>query len=91
MTFNEDEIVTSNTDSTVGWSSAFFDGEIAYGELNQLKPAQASQELFDYQIIRSSIRGSVMIADKRETVVWHESQCLKLWARIDALRITQKE
>jgi len=91
MTLIKDDIVTLDTDSTVSWSSAFFDGEIAYDEQSQPSPAQVSQELFDYQIIRTSIRGSVMVADRRETAVWHASQCLKLWARIDALEITQKE
>lgn len=90
MKLNEDDIVTANPDSSVGWSSAFFDGEIGYGAEGQPTPAQVSRELFDYQIIRTSLRGSVMISDSGESALWHESRCLRLWARIDALQITQE-
>ncbi len=64
--------------------SALIDGEGALPIDGLDVSAAEVHQYYQYQLIRQTLRGSVMTSGAHETSRWSQVRFTKLWARIDA-------
>ena len=63
--------------------SALIDGETSLA-IDALGVATGDmQQYYHYQLIRQTLRGTVMTSDVHETYAWSQTHFTKLWARVD--------
>lgn len=71
--------------------SAFVDGEADW-VVGLFAPGHDEIRRFhDYHLIRATMRGMPMSASASETIIWHQQQFVKLWARVDAAQEGQMD
>ena len=69
--------------------SALIDGEASLPFEGSDVTAGEKHQYFHYQLIRQTLRGTVMTADAHESSIWSQIRFTKLWARVDGLEDIQ--
>jgi len=65
--------------------SALIDGEASLPFEGSDVTAGERHQYYHYQLIRQTLRGTVMTTDAHESSTWSQIRFTKLWARVDGL------